>query len=97
MHEILVNKLCALLSRSELRDLIDVRTLALAGADLELALSDAPRKDGGFSPLTLAWVLDHLDVESLARSLSVPSSETSELLRFRAELVDRLVGARLEC
>lgn len=59
-HEILVNKLCALLSRSEPRDLEDVRVLVEAGGDLQRALGDAPRKDGGFSPLTLAWVLQSL-------------------------------------
>ena len=33
-HQLLVNKLCALLSRSELRDLIDVRVLIESGIDL---------------------------------------------------------------
>jgi hypothetical protein len=56
-HEILVNKLTALLSRSELRDLQDVKALLDAGGDLEQALADAPAKDAGFSVLTLAWVL----------------------------------------
>lgn len=56
-HEILVNKLCALLSRSELRDLVDIEALLARGGDLERALADAPRKDGGFSALTLAWLL----------------------------------------
>src|SRR5262245_19375241 len=56
-HEILVNKLCALLGRAEIRDLIDVRALLQSGADLKKAIQDAPRKDAGFSPLTLAWIL----------------------------------------
>ena len=49
-HELLVNKLCALLGRSELRDLRDVRALLQAGGDLEQALLDAPSKDGGLLP-----------------------------------------------
>lgn len=57
-HEILVNKLTAMLGRWAERDLIDVRALLDAGGDLDRALADAPRKDGGFSPETLAWVLD---------------------------------------
>lgn len=37
-EEILANKLCALLSRSEIRDLVDVRELENAGFSLENAL-----------------------------------------------------------
>lgn len=59
-QEILVNKLTALLSRSELRDLEDVRALVAAGADLDRAMSDAPKKDGGFTAMTLAWLLTQL-------------------------------------
>lgn len=65
-HEILVNKLCALLSRSETRDLEDIRALVSAGGDLVRALADAPTKDGGFSPMTLAWVVEKFDLSRAA-------------------------------
>jgi hypothetical protein len=68
-HEILVAKLSALLGRSELRDLEDVRALLAAGGDLTGAIADAPRKDAGFSPPMLAWVLEQFPVEALARAL----------------------------
>jgi hypothetical protein len=55
-YEILVNELCALLGRSELRNLVEVRALLDQGFDLARALADAPKKDSGFSPVTLAWV-----------------------------------------
>jgi hypothetical protein len=42
-HEILVNKLGALLGRSELRDLIDIKILLEIGGDLNLA--SLPRAD----------------------------------------------------
>lgn len=45
-QEILANKLCALLSRSELRDLVDVFALERAGFAVEDALPLAQRKDG---------------------------------------------------
>jgi hypothetical protein len=80
-HEILVNKLNALYSRWAVRDLIDVRALLEAGGDLALALRDAPRKDGGFSPQSLAWVLDTLPRVNLS----------PELDAFRAWLVARLL------
>ncbi len=45
MHEILTAKLTALLGRTELRDLVDVKALLDAGTDLAAALRDAPKKD----------------------------------------------------
>lgn len=54
---LLAQKLCALLSRTELRDLEDVGALLDAGGMLARGLSDAATRDGGFSPPTLAWLL----------------------------------------
>lgn len=77
----LANKLTALLSRWAVRDLVDVRALVAAGEDLDRGLLDAARKDGGFSPPTLAWVLG-----------TVPDAGLGpDLARFKAELIDRLV------
>jgi Domain of unknown function (DUF1814). len=59
-EEILANKLCALLSRSEIRDVVDVRELEKAGFNLENALSVAQQKDKGLSPAQLAWVLSQI-------------------------------------
>jgi len=91
-HEILVNKLCTLLERLELRDLGDVRALLQAGGDLRRALADAPRKDAGFSPLTLAWVLRGFDVEVLGPSAGVQPADIEALKNFRDELIDELVA-----
>ncbi len=45
-QEILTNKLTTLLSRSEPRDLFDVRALLQTDLDLERACGDAHQKDG---------------------------------------------------
>jgi len=90
-HEILVNKLTALLGRSEPRDLWDVKALVDHGADLEQAIGDAPRKDGGFSPLTLAWVLKEWDIALVGGALGWDGEIVSQLAAFRDWLVDRLV------
>lgn len=66
-HELLVQKLCTLLSRSEPRDLEDTRALIAAGGDLDRALGDAARRGGGFSPPTLAWLLESYPLEQAAR------------------------------
>lgn len=92
-HQLLVNKLCALLSRSELRDLTDLRALLAAGGNLDRALADAPRKDSGFSPLTLAWVLRSLPIRVLAGRLDIPGGEVEALESFRDTFVGRLATA----
>lgn len=91
-HEILVNKLCSLLQRSELRDLSDIRDLIEAGGNLERALADAPRKDGGFSPLTLAWVLRELALEPLALVSGLDPASIARLKVFRDELEARVTA-----
>lgn len=91
-QEILVNKLTTLLSRSEIRDLVDVRALVEKGFDLDRGLADAPRKDAGFSPLVLAWVLKSFPVELLAERSGLPKAEAAELAAFRDGLIDRLLS-----
>ncbi|HEV2852581.1 MAG TPA: nucleotidyl transferase AbiEii/AbiGii toxin family protein [Thermoanaerobaculia bacterium] len=90
-QEILVNKLCALLGRAEIRDLVDVRFLLGAGADLPQALADAPRKDAGFSPLTLAWVLRDVRPRALARVAGLSEAEADELEEFKEQLISTLL------
>lgn len=90
-HEILVSKLTTLLGRMELRDLVDVRALLDAGVDFDRAMRDAPRKDGGFSAMTLAWVLEGLDLRPMASVLGWSADETAKLDAFRLALIDRLV------
>ncbi|MDP2307244.1 MAG: nucleotidyl transferase AbiEii/AbiGii toxin family protein [Pseudomonadota bacterium] len=87
-HEILVNKLTALLGRSAIRDLVDVGALLADGGDLDRAIVDAGRKDGGFSPPTLAWLLAQLPVEALAESSGI---DPSPLLELRTALVKHLL------
>lgn len=90
-HEILVNKLCALLGRAELRDLIDLKELLARGGNLGRALTDAPRKDGGFSPLTLAWVLKDTNPAPLARAMGWDDAQVKSLSDFHAWLIDQLI------
>lgn len=91
-HEILVGKLCALLGRSEIRDLQDVAALLDAGGDLDRALADAPRKDAGFSALTLAWVLKQLDLAALAGAAGVTPEAVERLAAFRDRLAAHLLA-----
>jgi hypothetical protein len=90
-HQILVNKLCALLGRSEPRDVDDVRVLLDTGGDLARALRDCPEQDAGFSPLTLAWTLRSLPVERLALALGWPRERIDAVADFKQTLLERLL------
>jgi len=90
-QEILVNKLCALLGRAELRDLVDVQGLLASGTDLKRALADAPRKDAGFSPLTLAWVLRDIRPKVLGRLAGLDEEQAMSLETFKEHLIAELL------
>ncbi len=87
-HEILANKLCALLSRAEPRDLVDVLALERAGHRAEGAMELARQKDAGLTPAQLAWVLSQITIPDDA---AVPGSfSSSELRSFLSDLIARL-------
>jgi hypothetical protein len=90
-RDLLANKLCALLSRSEIRDLADVEALVSSGLSLDEGIAQAPRKDGGFSPLTLAWVLRSFDLPAVAAATNVPPDDLERLEEFRQFLIERLL------
>jgi hypothetical protein len=92
-HEILASKLATLLERSEIRDLADVKALLDAGGDLDAGLRDAPKKDAGFSPLTLAWVLKGYDPAPAVKALGLGPTEAQQLLAFRSWLIEALAQA----
>jgi hypothetical protein len=87
-EEILANKLCALLGRAEIRDLVDVRALEIAGYSVDSALPAAALKDAGLTPAQLGWVLSQI---TLGDNLAPPGSVTVEELReYLNGLVARL-------
>jgi len=61
-EEIVVNKLCTLVGRVEVRDLVDLYFLERAGLAPEQFIQQAARKDAGVTPATLAWVLSDFRV-----------------------------------
>jgi hypothetical protein len=88
LREIAANKVCTLVSRSEIKDLVDLAALVEAGVDLELAVADAKRKDGGAEPVALAWVLDQI---AIGPDAALPGgADPARILAFRDDLVKRL-------
>lgn len=84
--DLLADKLCALLSRAEARDLADAAFLLQRGADWHEAMLGAADRDGGFSPLTLAWVLRSFPIAALERTSGI-----DDLAALRQTLLDRIV------
>lgn len=82
----LADKLCALMSRAELRDLDDVQALLAVGADLDTAIERAPSRDTGFSPYVLAWVLESFPLDKLAEGAGLSEAALATLVEARTRL-----------
>ncbi|HND34096.1 MAG TPA: nucleotidyl transferase AbiEii/AbiGii toxin family protein, partial [Myxococcota bacterium] len=91
-YEILINKLCALLSRAEFRDLVDLEALIAKGLDWKGALRRAEEKDGGFSSATLGWVLKDMPVRALGRAAGADATAIERSTSFRDTLVHELAS-----
>ena len=88
LREIAANKVCTLISRSEIKDLVDLEQLLRSGIDLEQALTDAQRKDASADPATLSWVLDQIVIGPDAR---LPGGvDPVRLTAFHDDLVKKL-------
>jgi hypothetical protein len=87
-EEILANKLCAVLSRSELRDLVDILALEDIGLKVEDALPLARQKDSGLTAAQLAWLLSGI---GLGDETPIPGDVSRERLEtFLKNLEARL-------
>lgn len=60
IREIIANKLTTLLSRTEVKDVVDLYFLEQAGHDLLAAIPDAQAKDGGWEPAVVSMLLHGL-------------------------------------
>jgi predicted nucleotidyltransferase component of viral defense system len=87
-EEIMANKLCTLLSRSEIRDLVDLRALEAAGQNLEVALGRGMEKDRGLTPGQLLAVLSEIRI---GEDALIPGGvSASELREYLDGLINRL-------
>jgi hypothetical protein len=68
LEEIAVNKVCAIVGRSEVRDLWDLHQLIHRGYDLDTLIELANRKDGGVNPESVTFVLSGLNWTALQRA-----------------------------
>lgn len=54
-------------------------------------MRDAPKKDGGFSPLTPGWALQGAEIAEAAHAAGL-AERAEALLRFRDQLLQRIAG-----
>ncbi|MBX3171088.1 MAG: nucleotidyl transferase AbiEii/AbiGii toxin family protein [Candidatus Eremiobacteraeota bacterium] len=85
-EEIAVNKVCAIVSRSEPRDFYDLYYLTTQGQDPDLALQRANQKDGGVTAETLVMMLREIDWERF----QIPGIDVADTARFFVSWLERL-------
>lgn len=84
VEEIFVNKICALVGRSEIRDLVDLMALEERGLRVEDSLALAQRKDASATPATLGWLLS---------TLTIPEGpDRARLQRYAKDLERRMLA-----
>ena len=92
LHEIFVNKITTLISRCELKDLVDLYFLEREGLRIEDHFEEAMQKDGGLDPAVISNILASLQVNELPDYLVKPISlaalrEYIEALRLRMAIL----------
>lgn len=89
LREIAVNKLCALVGRTEDKDVVDLYFLAQAGFRVPDLIEAARQKEAGIEPAIIAWLLSQIDFHSVPDYVLAPVS-VAELNAFVATLRDSL-------
>lgn len=89
MHEIMVNKITTLISRCELKDLVDLYFLEKEGYRVEDLFDEAQEKDGGLDPAMISLLLNSLMISELPDYLIKPLT-LQELCEFVSDLKRRM-------
>ncbi len=85
LHEIVVNKITTLISRTELKDIVDLYFLEKAGYRIDDYFEEARQKDGGLDPAMISLLLDSLQITEVPDYLIKPLA-LSELCTFIDDL-----------
>jgi hypothetical protein len=65
LHEIMLNKIATLISRCELKDVVDLYFLEQEGLRVETYFEEAQQKDGGLDPSMISLLLNSLAIPEL--------------------------------
>lgn len=89
LREITVNKICTLIGRCELKDIIDLYFLEKGGHTLEDHFQAAQTKEGGLDPAMISYLLAEMSPEEVPEYVLAPL-ELPELNRFIVDLRKRM-------
>jgi len=90
IEEILINKICAVVGRSEIKDLIDLYFLEKENYDIMKYIPYAHEKDGGVEKEVLAYCLNNIKIEFEDRMM-VKKVSKEQLIEFRKNLIKKLL------
>jgi hypothetical protein len=89
--EIGTNKICTLLGRSEVKDIIDLYFLNKNGFDIIAHIDAAMKKDGGLDPATLSYIISSIKIKELPDYL-LETISLNDLNQFISQLKDDLAA-----
>ena len=93
-EEMTINKLCALLGRSDFKDLVDLFYLQKSGFCAIDYVAKAEEKEGGLNSATLAYVLRGMGISKMPENLK-KSVSPEELEKFKENLIQDLLKTAL--
>jgi predicted nucleotidyltransferase component of viral defense system len=94
LEDIAANKICAVLGRTEMKDLIDLFFLDEAGYGVSEYFTHAQQKDGGLTDETLAYALSQFRIKRIPAFMIKPVT-TEELKQFVDSLTEKLIRRSL--
>lgn len=83
--EIGINKICTLLGRTEIKDLVDLYFLVKNGFDIAANIEKAKLKDGGVEPAMISYLLSQFKTDELPDYM-IEKVTVQELTTFVSQL-----------
>jgi hypothetical protein len=81
LREITINKICTLVERCEIKDVLDLYFLDRSGVKVVDYFNDAKKKEGGLDPAMLSYILDRMKIDSVPDYVLEPV-EVGEIQEF---------------
>lgn len=90
LEDILINKICAILGRSEIKDLIDLYFIAQEGYDILKYIPYAQKKNGGLEKEVLAYCLNNIKID-FDDKMMIKKVTIEQLNTFKEDLLKKLL------
>lgn len=77
LREIGINKICTLINRCELKDIIDLYFLSKKNFNILENFTEAAKKEGGLDPAMISYLLSQVSIENISEYLIEPVDKDS--------------------